>query len=92
MVRYVKVPLSVEAVFAPDGTLTPKKLRFEGEVFAIDRITRRHRHCPSGISCRAPLAFETVICGIKKTIYYEHTSGTWFSVKEEKDGTRHFTQ
>lgn len=92
MKKYRKIPLSVEAVFAADGKLTPKKLYFGGEVFAIERIIGCHKHRPTGISCIAPLAFETVICGQYKTIYYESESGTWFSVREDTHGARDFTQ
>lgn len=83
MKKYVRIPLSVEAVFAPDGRLIPKKLYFRGEVFNIERVTRCHSHRPQGIPCIAPVAFETVICGKEKTIYYERESGTWFSVREQ---------
>ena len=82
--RFVRVPLSVEAVFQTDGRLKPKKLFFDGVSYPIERILSLHRRRPPGIACIAPLEYVVMIDGKTKMIYYEAESGTWFSVKEAK--------
>lgn len=80
--KYKRIPLTVDALFLPDGTLKPQKLIYNETVFEITRIFGTRRHCPRVVRSIAPIEYSVIIDGIEKQIYYEEDTNTWFSVKE----------
>jgi len=78
---FVRIPLSVEAVFDLDGKLTPVCLFFEEKKYTVDRILQVRPYKPPKVACVAPIAYTVVIEGVEKEIFYEAETGTWFSVK-----------
>lgn len=80
--KYKRIPLTVDALFLPDGSLKPQKLIYNETVFEITRIVSVRPRCPRVVRCIAPVEYTVIIDGIEKQIYYEEDSNTWFSVKE----------
>ena len=80
--KYKRIPLTVDALFLPDGSLKPQKLIYNETVFEIARIVSVRPRCPRVVRCIAPVEYTVIIDGIEKQIYYEEDSNTWFSVKE----------
>lgn len=80
--NYKKIPLSVYAVFLPNGTLIPKQLYFETQRFTIDQIVGCKPHNPGTVSCIAPIEYKIMVEGQLKKVYFEPESLQWFSVKE----------
>lgn len=81
---YTRIPLTIDATFSTDGKLRPRRLFFEGRYFEIDRILSVRRFKPPQVAAIAPIEYTVVIDGVEKCIYYEPSSGTWFSVKGRK--------
>ena len=69
---YKRIPLTIEALFLPDGSFRPQKLIYNSTTYHITRVVR----------CIAPIEYTVIIDGIEKQIYYEEDTNTWFSVKE----------
>ena len=80
--EYVRMPLTVDALFLTDGTFKPQKIYFGGEAYEITKILRKQRYCPRVVSCIAPIEYTVIIDRQEKKIYYEPDTNTWFSVKE----------
>lgn len=79
---YKKIPISVEAEFMSDGFLIPRTVLFETERYPIDRIVRKGKYHPPGVSCIAPIEYVVMINGHMKFIYFEPSALQWFTVKE----------
>ena len=80
--EYIRVPLTVDALFMTDGTMKPQKIYFGGESFEITRVLAHKRFCPRVVRCIAPIEYTVLIDRQEKKIYYEADTNTWFSVKE----------
>ena len=80
--EYVRMPLTVDALFLTDGAVKPRCIYFGGESFEISRIVGTRRYCPRVVSCIAPIEYTVIIDRQEKKIYYEADTNTWFSVKE----------
>ena len=79
---YKRIPLTIDALFLPDGTFKPKKLIYNDTVFEITRIVSVRPYCPRVVRCIAPIEYTVIIDGTERQIYYEGDTNTWFSVKE----------
>ncbi len=77
-----RVPLDVLAVMRQEGNVIPKAVFKDGERFDITRIIGIMQIHPAGVPSVAPLRYTVVIEGRIKEIYYESSSGKWFSVIE----------
>ena len=80
--EYVRMPLTVDALFLTDGTFKPLKIYFGGESYEISKVLSKRRYCPRVVSCIAPVEYTVIIEKTEKKIYYEADTNTWFSVKE----------
>ena len=80
--KYIRIPLAVDALFLPDGTLKPQKLIYNDIVFEINRIVSVRPYCPRVVRCIAPIEYTVIIDNVERRIYYENDTNTWFSVKE----------
>lgn len=80
--QFLRIPLTMDALFSTDGTVTPLKFYYKGRAYDIMRILGRKKHCPPGVRAIAPLEYSVLIDGRERKIYYEEDSNTWFSVKE----------
>ena len=80
--RYRRIPLTIDALFLPDGTFKPRKLIYNDSVFDITRVVRIRPYCPRGVRCIAPMEYTVIIDSVERKIYYEADTNTWFSVKE----------
>ena len=83
--QYKRIPLGVEALFLPDGTVKPKRLIYNGTVFDITRVVQIRPYCPRVVRAIAPIEYTVRIDGRERQIYYEEDTNTWFSVKEVHD-------
>ncbi len=106
MERYERVPLSVEVIFDTEGNMTPCRIRYGETSFAIDRVLRVGKYCPPMIRAVSPIEYTIVVEGIRKHLYFEPYSKTWFAVREQNHlpfkrdrredkvngGTDHFSQ
>lgn len=81
--EYVRVPLTVEALFLTDGTFKPLKLFFKDNTFEITRVIKKRKYCPQVVRCIAPIEYTVIIDSQERKIYYEPDTNTWFSVKEK---------
>ena len=79
---YKRIPLTIDALFLPDGTFKPRKLIYNDQVFEITRVVRIRPYCPRVVRCIAPIEYMVMIDGRERQIYYEEDTNTWFSVKE----------
>ena len=82
MARYVRFPLTVEAVFTPQGEIKPRKIILNESSFAIDRLIDAKRRCPQTVPAVAPIEYTVIVAGVEKKIYFEPHTSSWFSVKE----------
>ena len=80
--KYKRIPLTVDALFLPDGTFKPRKLIHNDTVFDITRIVQIRPYCPRVVRCIAPIEYTVIIDNVERRIYYENDTNTWFSVKE----------
>lgn len=80
--EYVRVPVEAEVVFSKSGSMRPKKLYYEDEVFEVDRLLRVRKYNPAYVRCIAPEEYTVVIDGKRGKVYYEADSNTWFTIKE----------
>ena len=78
---YQKIPLDVEARFSTDGSILPKIIFLGDQKFEIDRVMRRGKHHPTGVSCIAPEKFIIIVSGQMKFLYFEPSTLEWFTVK-----------
>lgn len=85
MAKYIRFPLTVDALFLTDGTVKPRKIILKEGVFNIDKVTRVKRYCPQVVPCIAPFEYTVFVEGSEKKIYFEPHSHMWFSVKEVKE-------
>ncbi len=83
MERYERVPLSVEVIFDTEGNMTPCRIRYGETSFAIDRVLRVGKYCPPMIRAVSPIEYTIVVDGIRKHLYFEPYSKTWFAVREQ---------
>ena len=79
---YQRIQLTMDVVFGNDGTITPKRILWEGQIFDIVKIIDVCRHYPTGVRCVAPIQYTVIVEGQERKIYFEPDSNTWFSVKE----------
>ena len=89
MMKRIRIPLAVEAVFRTDGSLLPRRLFVDGQSFRIGRVLRVMPFCPPGVGCIAPIRYTGEVDGREKELYYEPETGTWFSVRERRGETRY---
>lgn len=80
--QFLRVPLSVEVRFDPDGSMVPIALDYCDRRFFIDKVISSRNFTPNVVPCRFPVEYTVMIEGYKKKIYYEKHSNKWFSVKE----------
>ncbi len=80
--KYERIPLVVDVIFMQDGTMKPRKLMYNEQVFDIKRVIRVKRHAPSVVPCIAPIEYTVLIDNIEKKIYFEKETFMWFSVKQ----------
>ena len=80
--EYLRVPLTVDALFLPDGSFRPRKIYFGGVPYEITRVLQKRRYCPKEVGCFAPVEYTVLVERRQKKIYYEADTNTWFSVKE----------
>lgn len=80
--KYERIPLIVDVLFMEDGTMKPRRLIHNGQVFEIKRVVRKKRYCPSVVPCIAPIEYTLLIDNIEKKIYFEPETNKWFSVKK----------
>lgn len=83
--KYERIPLIVDVIFMADGTMKPRKLMYNEQVFDIKRVVRRKRYAPSVVPCIAPIEYTVIIGDVEKKIYFEKETFMWFSVKEIKE-------
>ena len=81
-VVYRKVPLTVEALFMPDGSVFPESLLLDDAEFQIDKIISSAERTPRTVTSISPTEYTVMVRGRVKKIYYETENNTWFSVKE----------
>ena len=79
---YKRIPLTIEALFLPDGSFKLQKLIYNSTTYHITRVVGHRPYCPRVVRCIAPIEYTVIIGGIEKQIYYEEDTNTWFSVKE----------
>ena len=79
--KYERIPLIVDVLFMEDGTMKPRRLIHNGQIYEIKRTVRKKRHCPSVVPCIAPREYTVLIENVEKKIYFEPETGKWFSVK-----------
>ena len=84
--RACRIPIEVLALMRADGSVIPRAVLVKGEKFEITRILGISSQYPCGVPCISPIEFSVVINSIEKKIYYERSSGTWFSVGVSKEG------
>ena len=80
--KYERIPLIVDVVFAKDGTMKPRKIMYNEQIFDIKRIIRVKRYAPKTVPCIAPIEYTVQIENSEKKIYFEKETFMWFSVKE----------
>ena len=80
--KHKRIPLTVDALFLPDGTFKPRKLIYKDNVFEITRVLSVRPFCPRVVRCIAPIEYTVIIDDAERQIYYEPDTNTWFSVKE----------
>ncbi len=80
--KYRRIPLTIDALFLPDGTFKPQKLIYNDTVFHITRVVQIRPYCPRVVRCIAPIEYTVIIDSVERKIYYESDTNTWFSVKE----------
>ena len=83
--KYKRIPLTVDALFLPDGSFKPRKLIYKDSVFEITRLLSVRPFCPRVVRCIAPIEYTVIIDDAERKIYYEPDTNTWFSVKEVYD-------
>lgn len=83
--KHKRIPLTVDALFLPDGTFKPRKLIYKDNVFEITRVLSVRPFCPRVVRCIAPIEYTVIIDDAERQIYYEPDTNTWFSVKEVCD-------
>ena len=79
--KYERSPLIVDVLFMEDGTMKPRRLIHNGQIYEIKRTVRKKRYCPSVVPCIAPIEYTVLIENVEKKIYFEPETGKWFSVK-----------
>lgn len=79
---YERIPLAVQVVIRPDGSITPQKVLLDEAQYDITSIVSVRRFCPRIVPCIAPVEYTVMIHGILKRIYYESDTNKWFSVRE----------
>lgn len=79
--KYERIPLIVDVLFMEDGTMKPRRLIHNGQIYGIKRTVRKKRYCPSVVPCIAPIEYTVLIENVEKKIYFEPETGKWFSVK-----------
>ena len=84
MTEYVRLPLTIDAIFTADGTIKPKRIILKEGVFNIDKVISTKRYCPRTVPCVAPIEYSIRVEGVDKKIYFEPHSNMWFSIKEVK--------
>jgi hypothetical protein len=82
MAKYIRFPLTVEAIFTPQGEIKPKKIILNDGSFVIDRLIDAKRKCPQTVPSVAPIEYTVMVAGVEKKIYFEPHTRSWFSVKE----------
>ena len=82
---YKKIPVGVEAKFLTDGSLSPKALLVGDQRFEIQRVMKRGKYHPPGVSCIAPTKYIIIVNGQMKSVYFEPSTMQWFTVKEIPD-------
>ncbi len=80
--KHERIPLIVDVLFLQDGTMKPRKLVYDGQVYDISRVIRKKRYAPSVVPCIAPIEYTVQIDGTQKKIYFEPETYMWFSVKQ----------
>ena len=68
MRTYIRVPLTVEALFSTDGRLRPLKLHVGDETFEVDRVISVRNHCPHTVPCIAPVEYTVQVAGVHKKL------------------------
>jgi len=79
--KYERIPLIVDVIFLQDGTMKPRKIMHNEQVFDIKKVIRVKRHAPTTVPCVAPMEYTVQIDGVEKKIYFEPDTFMWFSVK-----------
>ncbi len=83
---YKKIPVGVEARFLTDGSVFPRALLLGDQRYQIDRVIRRGKHHPFGVSCIAPVQYTVIVSGRMRSVYFEPSTMQWFTVKEVQEG------
>ncbi|MBO5313412.1 MAG: hypothetical protein J6B29_05540 [Clostridia bacterium] len=80
--EYKRIPLAIDALFLPDGSIKPKSVVTKDGIYPITRVLRVRSFCPTVVPCVAPTEYTVLIEGSEKKLYFEPHSNMWFSVKE----------
>ena len=82
--NYIKVFVSVIAIFDKDGEIKPKSILWaDGKEYQIDKVVLRERApCKSGGVL--PFRYTIIMNGQIKYLYYERDKERWFVEKEYK--------
>lgn len=81
-VKFVRIPIGIEAVFLTDGSFVPKKLWYKGKSFDIIRVVRERKYSPWQVRAIATVEYTVIIDDAERKIYYEPDTNKWFSIKE----------
>ena len=80
-----KIPLGVDARFLTDGSVLPRALYMGDQKYEIERVMKRGKYHPQGVSCIAPYRYVIFVNGQMKLLYFEPSTLEWFTVKEIPD-------
>ena len=83
--KYERIPLIVDVIFMADGTMKPRKIMYNEQIFDIKKVVRRKRYAPKEVPCIAPIEYTVIIEEAEKKIYFEPDTYKWFSVKEIRE-------
>ena len=79
---YERINLTVEASFSPEGNMVPRRVIYNQVYYPILLVLDRKAAAPEGVRCKDPIEYTTLMIGrIMKKLYYEPSTGIWFSVR-----------
>ncbi len=76
----VRIPLVVEVTYHENGFLEPKAVIFNDTTYEVDKVLGKRNYCPM-VGCFCPTEYKVYMGGTVKKIYFEESTGKWFSVK-----------